>query len=396
MKSFKSLVIVMVVLMTVVFSGCKEDQQSSQQSELNPVKLSASQRRVVSKYNDLSIQAFTQTEIKGQNSVISPLFLSIALGAQANLHDEANANAIAKSLSVTSLDELNELNRLLRASLPKVDKSTSIEFYSNLWLSKEKFPGIESKRQLFEDFYSCPMNLKEKWSESEIGTAVSEWSKKYDAIICGGEIAAHPDLGSCVQTNIIKFKGKWTNPWEAKDTKKEDFTNADGTKSSVEMMYGQASNCKYQNKGSYSFVTLPFGNGSYNLVVVKTENGSKIGDVRKEIDWTSVMSDVESGKYHPSVSVILPKFSFSNTCQADIEEILESYGFKGQLYGFGASHTVDFKIDEEGAEAIIKPVMVIAPMPEKTIKFKVNSPFIFALIERTSKSIVLLGEMNHL
>jgi serine protease inhibitor len=211
--------------------------------------------------------------------------------------------------------------------------------------------------------------------------------------------------------NAIYFKGSWRDRFDPAKTRDGDFTTIAGTTQTVKLM----SRGKGEGKLRHGFVNgvtvgeLSYGNGAFVMTVLVPEmhgNGGNVNEVAATLDtaawrgFVAPMQEIEG-------EVILPRFTMEY--ERELADDLKALGmpvafddvaadFSGlspagaDMYIAFVKHKTFVKVDEEGTEAaaVTNTGIGVTSLPPG---LRVTRPFIFAIRERFSGTILFMGKI---
>jgi serpin B len=209
--------------------------------------------------------------------------------------------------------------------------------------------------------------------------------------------------------NAIYFNGTWTYEFDPGLTESAPFHNWDGSSGQV-MMMAQEADLLYRGNESYQVVDLPYGGGPFAMTVVLPRQGVDLDVLIAELDaagWANLTADLELA----GLRLFLPRFKLEY--EKAMNDALKALGmevaFGGgadfsnmapgrELYISKVKQKSFVEVDEEGTEAAAATVVEIRETstgggpPE----LRVDRPFLFALRERLSGTILFLGKVIEL
>ena len=206
--------------------------------------------------------------------------------------------------------------------------------------------------------------------------------------------------------NALYFKGEWSYQFDESLTDDKPFYLDDGSSKMVSTMTGKLKTLSYYTD-TYRAVEMPYGDRSFSMVVI-VPNGSLsdfYGEFTPQV-WDDITASLDGQTEWQEQEVIMPKFSF------DYEKILnEQLKALGMVDAFsdrvadltGISEKAPLvvsmvkqnsfvEVNEEGTEAAAVTVVevivtgVFGPEP-----FFINRPFIFAIRERATNTLLFIG-----
>ncbi len=207
--------------------------------------------------------------------------------------------------------------------------------------------------------------------------------------------------------NAIYFKGEWTTQFVPELTRSHGFNLADGGRVDVPMMqYPHSARVGYFRGAGVEAVDLSYGDGAFSLTIVMPEEAGLIGGLVGSLTpsrWQGIVDGLERS----SMNVVMPKFKLEY--ELEMKDVLSSLGmgvafapseadFSGiydgrpPVYISKVKHKTFVDVDEVGTEAAAVTGVTIMPtsMPPTVT---VDRPFVFAIREQASGTILFVGVM---
>jgi len=210
--------------------------------------------------------------------------------------------------------------------------------------------------------------------------------------------------------NALYFKGTWTYQFDKSKTSTDPFYLDNSSTINVDMMHGTI-NARCSFESDYQAIELNYGRTNYSMIViVPSENINDFTQTFSNTEWNNLTQNLNGVEQPISYLVSFPKFKFS------YEKV-----FNDQLRGLGmvdafspglanlsgiadANIFVSFvkqntfvEVNEEGTEAAAVTTIGIelTSIPSGPPSFTVNKPFVFAIRERTTNTILFIGKVNN-
>lgn len=387
----------------LALSGCSDSDDSNKAKEYKPLSLTASQSRVSEQANTFSLSLFNAviSENGSENVLFSPVSANLALSMLDNATAGNSRAELNRALGFADdLNTLNEYNAALISYLPSVDNTTELYLPNSFWFSEGAI------KQDFKTRIATNYNADIKQcAGNSIIREINSWVARKTN---GNITRILEDSESCdfAMINSMFLKATWKYPFDKKNTKKADFYNHDGSKSSIDMMCRSVL-ADYAGGVNYTSVSLPFGNGAFSFDVVLPDEGYTIEDVM----LTLAEEGLPRYEYSEMLNLLLPKLSVDS--KADLIPVLKKLGVNeiftsnANLSEMYENTSAAIKIvrqankitfDENGvvvASVTGASGMVTAPGPP-TERFVVDHPFIFFVREQSTNSILLSGRINKL
>lgn len=218
-----------------------------------------------------------------------------------------------------------------------------------------------------------------------------------------------------VLMNALYFKGQWAQKFDKSETVEGDFTRADGTTASVQLMHKEEKMAACRDDG-WQFCQMPFGNGAYGLGILLPEEGS---------DFEAFVDGLDAGFYeaalmacgNASVQLAVPKMSLDFSIEDNLRVALEKEGItdvfsstEADLSGISDDYLslwldaiaqrAKFEMDEDGAKAAAVTSSVIngitSPGPVESMVMTADHPFVFTISEMSTGAILFMGAFRGL
>jgi serine protease inhibitor len=195
------------------------------------------------------------------------------------------------------------------------------------------------------------------------------------------------------------FDGSWTEPFDPEATEPRPFTRPDGSTVEVPTMHARGSYDYYEDD-ELQAVRIPYGNrGELCFAAVIARDG--VAPPRIE-DWDALRTAHRTG------SIALPRFSAQS--RMDLSDPLIALGlgpaftagrdFDGLFSGGEPKalgrvlHSARVDVDEQGTRAAAVTVitaMAVAYRVETPFELRLDRPFVWAIEDRVSGTILFLG-----
>ena len=109
--------------------------------------------------------------------------------------------------------------------------------------------------------------------------------------------------------NAIYFNGTWTDKFDTRQTKLENFQGYTRDIKKTQMMHRNGK-YQYMDNADFAAVNLPYGNGSYSMTVILPNRGKSIDEVMAGLDAKKV-SELGRSMDECVVDLKLPRFTIS-------------------------------------------------------------------------------------
>ena len=407
--------LLITALCAALCSSCSNDDTPAVPAPpVNPtfelVELDARTRNAIASQgnvfaNKLMLQMNRQ--VPDANLMISPMSLQYALGMLSNGCSETALKEITDAMGMKdySLDMLNSFFYNLTQTLAKEDKDFTLKLANAIWIQENFEVGkdfIQNNKALFD----ADVNDIDFTQADKAKKTINEWAEKAtNGTIKELSLQINDDMRA-VLANACYLKGKWTLPFDKKETKKETFHNQDGTTCEVDMMHlTKTFNFRDSEGEPYMAVELPYGNQSFHMVIVLPKEDYTLDDILPTFDWNRL------GLGGEKVNVALPKFKIEASYPEEIMKCVKELGvsqifLSGSLPGMHPELFVGqiaqdtfIEIDEAGTEASAVTTISMelassgADYEPPTYTIRMDRPFAFAIREKTTGAVLFMGKV---
>jgi len=406
-----------LALLSTAFFGCRDSGSTSPDNHTPPVPpgpLTAEERAVVSAGNDFAFRLFVglNPEYAGQNVFVSPLSVSMALGMTMNGARGATRNAMATTLGFGGMvqDDINRSYSSINALLTGLDPTVQMQIANSIWY-RPTLIVVDSFKTVNMTYFNAEVNSID-FSSPSAPVVINGWVSQHTA----GRITSIvtppiPDGVMMYLINAIYFKGSWTYRYDPQYTKADQFTRDDGSQATCSMM-SQTDTIPYFTSGGVQVVDIPYGSGSFSMTVVLPPPGVNIDafvGTLTQAQWDGWIA----GLSRRAVALWMPKFKIQYGA-ASLARTLSALGMsvafssaadftgidrRGSLAIYDVLHKTFVQVDEEGTEAAAVTAVIVGVTAvhgeEGMVYLKLNRPFIYAIREHATGSLVFIGKLAY-
>ena len=391
-----------------MLTSCSEDEPVAPDIKYNPgtIKLTTAQQAQVENSNEFAWKFFKEVSKGEQEDVfVSPLSVTYALGMLANGAVGDTQKEILEGLELRSgkVDDINSLCHQLMIESPKLDKSTQLSMANAVVANKNKQLKPDFKNVVEKQYQALVTN--QDFSSPATLSFINQWASDHTQGMVPKILERINPDGVSYLLNALYFKGIWYRQFDKKRTQQESFTQADGKKLSVKMMHQKERFLAAEND-NYQTVVLPYGNGSYEMVVLLPREGKDLSSLLQTMDAKKWKDNLKN-TYSSEVDLKLPRFTSAYT--RELNDVLKLLGMNAMFDPSKANLTkmsavssfvsmvlqkAKIEVDEEGSKAAAVTVIETAPTavaPSKPILFHANRPFMYAIVEHSTGTIFFMG-----
>ena len=375
-----------------------------------PRPLSTAEVRIIDAANAFAfdlLREATRELPADSNAFLSPLSVSMALGMALNGANGETFDSIRSTLRLSDMSEaeINQGYHDLLTLLLSLDPRTEMRVANSMWGDQRLtlLPGFVDAVTTFFDAEVSTLDFASATAVSTINDWVNrKTNQRIQSLL--EEISPEEVL---FLINAIYFKGSWRDAFERKDTKPSPFHTAAGTVRTAQLM-SQEDSLRYYETAEDQAVDLLYGNGTFAMTVLLPQPGHSPAELLASL---SVESWKElGGRFHSEeIYLGLPRFrlEYSRTLAEDLSALGMGIAFDrnradfyriadvrpDRLFITRVDQKTLVEVNEEGTEAAAATAVGIGAVsaPRSMV---VDRPFVFAIRERLSGTIVFLGVMN--
>jgi serpin B len=376
-----------------------------------PRALSQAEVRLVSAGNQFAFGVFREVQQAqpGDNIFLSPTSASMALGMALNGAAGTTLDSMRVALAVEGapIEEINAGYRSLIDLLRGLDPRVDFAIANSIW-ARGGIPFAQAFLDAGRTSFDAEIRTLDFAAPSTL-TAINQWVNdktkgKIPAIL--DQIA--PDEVMFL-LNAIYFKGSWRVAFDPKSTKNLPFHLADGSTRDVPTMQLEPKSLRYASVPGHEIVELLYGNGAFAMTLVLPAVGRSLADLTDGLDaarWTEWTGSLAEHK----IGLMLPRFrlEFKRELASDLSALGMRIAFDpdradfsrmlggsiaGNLFITKVIQKTFIDVDEEGTTAAAATSVGIGvTSAPATVQF--DRPFLFAIRERLSGTILFLGQVT--
>jgi serpin B len=408
----KTRLLLILSLATITgFISCSKDD-GGEEPDLTPktIELTAKSAEVIAYGNEFGVELFTKVaREENKNLMLSPLSASAALtmllnGCEGETYDQLKATL--KYPENMTISEINEVYQSLVAQLLVVDPKVKLAL-ANAIFYRQGFTVKNPFLNTMESDFDAEIAGLDFSLPSALAT-INKWASDNT----NGKIpkVLNEISGDAVMfiMNALYFKGDWSYQFDKSLTSDRPFYTDGSNSVDVSTMKGDIGS-KVTHGTGYNAIELPYGCTNFTMVVIVPEG--TLSDFNASFDaekWNEITSAFDQAGDYSEVTVYMPKYKFSY--EKYLNDQLKSMGMidafmpgVADLSGIAdASIFVSFvkqntfvEVDEEGTEAAAVTTIGIelTSMPPQPREFVIDKPFVFAIRERTTNTLLFIGQV---
>jgi len=401
-----------VMLLLIMACNKSEPAKSVKPAEMKQIPLTFSQKSVISESNAFGFafyKAMQPFAPAGQNLMVSPLSISMALGMTRNGAAGSTLDSMTGTLGYTGMADtaINGSCRYLLNTFTGLDPLVTVTIANSIWY-RNTFPVLPSFVAVNRDYFSASVTPLDFTDPASV-TTINDWVSGKTSHLIPQIIQSIPSEMVMYLINAVYFKGSWRSKFDKSSTLPKPFTLAGGSVIQVPAMR-QQSHFNYFQTSGFQAVELPYNQGNYNMIILLPAIGSSPSLLAAQLTkekWEQWSQNFSSS----DVMLQLPKFAYEYD-EVSMVRILTAMGMGiafdnlradftrinagGGLYISEVKHKTAIKTDEEGTAAAAVTsvgVGVTSTGPGSTVDFTVDRPFLYFISEKSTGTILFIGSV---
>lgn len=355
------------------------------------------------------------------NWSVSPYSIRLCLAMLANGAKGETQQELLAALRIDDLDAFNQSVKELLETYDSYARIMSLETANSLWLNQSQLGGEgeflpDYVRGMDEFFRAAVEEVTNADSVERVNAWVSEKTHgKIPTILTEDNREFVTAL-----VNAVYFKAAWENEFNEERTDKADFTNADGTTGTVDMMH-QTDGFGYYATPGIEALEMPYKNYAVDNEVGDNWEYFRDADFSmyliKADDTMDVQNFLDNAEFtYGDVNVSVPKFKVEYSAaldealqalgvrtvydpeNADLSAMLDPSSLPGQQHFLDTVlHKTYIAVDEKGTEAAAVTAAMtgegsaMPSRPELVRIFTADEPFWFVIRDNAKGEILFTG-----
>jgi serine protease inhibitor len=375
-----------------------------------PRELTSSEAKLVEADNSFGLKLFKEinAEETDSNVFISPLSISMALGMTYNGARGSTEEAMRTTLEFgdLSMGEINESYKSLIELLRGIDSDVEFNIANSIWY-RDDYTFEQDFFERCRDYFDARVKALDFSQNVAAKDTMNNWVDENT----NGKIEEIVDYVDPINDvmfliNAIYFNGTWTYQFDKEDTRDDIFYLPGGSTKECKMMNIEEE-FKYFADSLLQAIDIPYGNGNYSMTVILPREGKDIDLLiagltqEKWNEWMNSLSEQTLTLFFPKLKL---EYEIKNTLKKALSDLGMDIAFDpynanftgmyepGEIYIDRVIHKTFLKVDEEGTEAAAATVVAVV-VTSVGLTMSVNRPFLFAIRENHSGTILFIGKM---
>ncbi len=405
-KLINFILLLLLVFISIYLISCESN--ANEPEDNNVRTLSKTEEQIVSSSSNFGFNLFkeiSKTET-GKNIIISPLSISTAFGMALNGAENLTFEQMRDVLGLINMSrtDINNSYKSLNDLLTSIDNNVEFTSANSIWYRNE-FEVKTDFLNVNRDFFNAEVTEADFDSPATVNM-INDWVKdatnnKIDKIIDNID----PDMVMYL-INAIYFKGTWHYQFDETKTIDDYFKVSDNKNVPVKMMV-QKNKFRYYSNTDLKAIELPYGNDSYEMIVLLPNGNTGINDLIENLTSES-FSQIKSNFTEQELTLMLPKFKLEYESKLNdylislgMNEAFDPYNadFSGinevdQIFISEVKHKTFIEVNEEGTEAAaVTSIGFELTSIGDDIVFRVDRPFLFFIYEKNTNTILFSGKI---
>ena len=359
---------------------------------------------------DFAVRIFKASAEKEENTLISPLSVLYALAMTAN-GAKGETRAQMEAVLGMSVEELNVYLYSYMDSLPQSEKS-KLMLANSIWFADyDRFTVNEDFLQTNADYYEADI-YKASFDRSTVRD-INNWVKEKTDGMITDILDDIPVDAIMYLVNALAFEAEWTDIYEKAQVRDGIFTEADGSREEVKLMYSNEG-VYLEDENAIGFIKYYKGRDYAFAALLPNENVS-LEEYVASLDGESLNGILANAQY-ATVNTAIPKFE--TEYDVEMSDILKRMGmtdaFDGNaadFSGIGASeagniyisrvlHKTYISVGEKGTRAGAATVVEMKDSGVAEItdpkQVYLDRPFLYMLIDCDTNIPFFIGTVNEI
>ena len=410
MKRFLSFVLVMVFALSA-FTACDVPQFDDLMDGIKPRGNTGDAADLTdvsdAAVTDFAIRLFKESMADGENTLISPLSVLVALSMTANGADNETLSQMESVLGMP-IDQLNTWISTYIANLPEEEKY-KLSLANSIWFTDdERFTVNQDFLQTNADYYGA--DIYRAPFDDDTCKDINKWVKDNTDGLIKNILDQIPKEAVMYLINALAFDAEWQDIYFESQVREGEFTTENGEKRNVDMMYSEEN--KYlEDKHATGFIKY-YKDRKYAFAALLPKEGTTVSEYIASLDGEHLNNLLTNAK-SAFVNTSIPKFE--TEYDVEMSAVLSGMGMPDAFSGATADfsklghstagnifinrvlHKTFISVDERGTKAGAATVVEMndecALIIEDPKQVFLDRPFVYMLIDCETNQPFFIGTM---
>jgi serpin B len=371
-----------------------------------------SQPDLVAGNNAFAFDLYHAVSGDGENLILSPYSVSLALAmTYAGARGETERQMADTLHFMLPQDQLHPAFKALDESLPRdagtgeEDEDFRLNIANALW-GQDGYAFLEDFLNTLAANYGAGIQLVDFMDSEAARNRINDWvseqtEERINDLLKPGMVTPDTRL---VLTNAIYFKAAWLSKFEKEATNDAPFTLLDGSQVMVPTMT-QTDAFAYGQGDGYQAIALPYAGEQMAMLIVVPDTG-RFAEIESALD-PALFETILGTLQGQEVYLTMPRFEYESEfglgdtlAAMGMPDAFNNADFSGMtgsrdLFISAVIHKAFVKVDEGGTEAAAATAVIMAEtaMIEPGAQMHIDRPFIYAIYDRATGTILFLGRV---
>ncbi len=410
MKRFLSFVLVMVFALSA-FTACGVPQFDDLMDGITPRGNAGDAAELTdvsdAAVTDFAVRLFKESMSDGENTLVSPLSVLVALSMTANGADNETLSQMEAVLGMP-IDQLNTWISTYMANLPEEEKY-KLSLANSIWFTDdERFTVNQDFLQTNADYYGA--DIYRAPFDDDTCKDINKWVKDNTDGMIKNILDQIPQEAVMYLINALAFDAEWQDIYFENQVREGEFTTENGEKRNVDMMYSEEN--KYlEDKHATGFIKY-YKDRKYAFAALLPKEGTTVSEYIASLDGEHLNELLTNAK-SVFVNTSIPKFE--TEYDVDMSAVLSGMGMPDAFSGATADfsklghstagnifinrvlHKTFISVDERGTKAGAATVVEMndesAMIIEDPKQVFLDRPFVYMLIDCETNLPFFIGTM---
>ena len=356
---------------------------------------------------DFAVRLFKASMKDGENTLISPLSVLVALSMTANGADNETLTQMQNVLGMP-IDQLNSWIHSYMENLPEAEKY-KLSLANSIWFTDdERFTVNQDFLQTNADYYGA--DIYRAPFDDATCKDINKWVKDNTDGMIKNILDQIPQEAVMYLINALAFDAEWQDIYFESQVRKGEFTTETGEKRDVDMMYSEEN--KYlEDKHATGFIKY-YKDRKYAFAALLPKEGTTVSEYIASLDGEHLNNLLTNAK-SAFVNTSIPKFE--TEYDVEMSAVLSGMGMPDAFSGSTADfsklghstagnifinrvlHKTFISVDERGTKAGAATVVEMndecALIIEDPKQVFLDRPFVYMLIDCETNMPFFIGTM---
>lgn len=405
-KYFKKSLLVLLALLMAALTACSrvkaECLTSGMEKSAVPIVGRETDETFVRHYTVFAQELFKNAVVSGENSLISPLSVMLALAMTANGAGGETLSGMLRAIAGgMDAKDLNDYIRFILNELPN-EKKCKVVPANSIWI-RSGYGVEEAFLRTDVDYYDADV-FRAPFNDGTVRD-INNWVKKNTDGMIDGIIDSIDPLTVMFLINALIFDAEWSSKYQNSDVNDAEFHLANGETKTVSMMYSN----------EYSLIAANGARGfiknyaeRYAFAAILPDEGTDLDSFIGTLDGETLYNILHSAR-SASVTAGIPKFKyeFSTSLKSALEKMgmADAFTDKADFTGISRNeaphiddvlHKTFIEVAENGtrAGAVTAIPMNAEGCFEERDEIILDRPFLYVIFDRVNGMPLFIGTVN--